>query len=231
MNRIYIFAILFAYGSATTLFAQTKERTVSATEFQKTITTPNVQLLDVRTASEFNEGHLPGAMQADWYNRKQFSDRIQALDKHKTLCVYCLTGVRSHEAMELLKNSGFSDVKELQGGLISWKKEGRKVEQKAGIKQMTMGDFISKVGAKGTVLVDFGAEWCPPCVKMKPIVESLQSQAANRYKVLTVDAGTEESLVQQMNIEALPVFIVYKDGKLVWRKQGLVDMEEIKRHL
>ena len=48
-------------------------------EFEKGMTQPNVQLLDVRTAGEFRNGHLKNALQADWRDKAQFKDRTQHL--------------------------------------------------------------------------------------------------------------------------------------------------------
>ncbi|MBL0133906.1 MAG: rhodanese-like domain-containing protein [Chitinophagaceae bacterium] len=54
---------------------------LSPDEFEKGMTQPNVQILDVRTAGEFRNGHLKNALQADWRDKNQFKDRTQHLDK------------------------------------------------------------------------------------------------------------------------------------------------------
>jgi len=94
-----------------------------------------------------------------------------------------------------------------------------------------MLEYNIQVTSSKPVLVDFGAEWCPPCKKMEPVISQLKNEAADKYKVVNIDAATQTDILIQMNIEALPVFIVYKNGKEVWRKQGVATLEELKSKL
>ncbi|MBS1666392.1 MAG: thioredoxin fold domain-containing protein [Bacteroidetes bacterium] len=204
---------------------------MSPDEFEQALTAPNVQVLDVRTAAEYNSGHLKNALQADWYNQQQFKDRTQHLDKAKPLFVYCLTGVRSAAAVTYFKQKGFTNVRDLKGGLTAWKLAEKPVEGAAKVKQITMQEYNAQVTSAGHVLVDFGAVWCPPCKKMEPVINQLKNEASDKYKVVNIDAATQFEILKQMNIEALPVFIVYKNGKEVWRKQGVTTIEELKSKL
>jgi thioredoxin-like negative regulator of GroEL len=77
-----------------------------------------------------------------------------------------------------------------------------------------------------TILVDFGATWCPPCKKMEPVLATLQQKAAGKYNLVKIDGGVHLTIMQQLKVEALPTFIIYKNGKEVWRKQGIVNLEE-----
>jgi thioredoxin len=211
--------------------AQIKQTSLPINEFEKAINAPNVQVLDVRTAAEYNSGHLKKSLQADWYNQQQFKDRTQHLDKSKPLYVYCLTGTRSVSAVKLLKQNGFINVQDMKGGLTAWKQADKPVEGAVKVKQVTMQEYNTEVTSSEPVLVDFGAEWCPPCKKMEPVITQLKNEAANKYKVVNIDAATQTDILKQMNIEALPVFIVYKNGKEVWRKQGVATLEELKSKL
>lgn len=211
--------------------AQPTKSTLSPDEFEQALTAPNVQVLDVRTAAEYNSGHLKNALQADWYNQQQFKDRTQHLDKAKPLFVYCLTGVRSAAAVTYFKQKGFTNVRDLKGGLTAWKLAEKPVEGAAKVKQITMQEYNAQVTSAGPVLVDFGAVWCPPCKKMEPVINQLKNEASDKYKVVNIDAATQFEILKQMNIEALPVFIVYKNGKEVWRKQGVTTIEELKSKL
>ncbi|MFN5023498.1 MAG: rhodanese-like domain-containing protein, partial [Chitinophagaceae bacterium] len=69
--------------------------TISAVQFKAAIEQPGVQVLDVRTTGEFQSGHIQNAFQANWNDSKEFQERIQHLDKTKTVYVYCQAGARS----------------------------------------------------------------------------------------------------------------------------------------
>jgi rhodanese-related sulfurtransferase len=211
--------------------AQNKPSALSANDFEKAINNPNVQVLDVRTAAEYNSGHLKKSLQADWYNQQQFKERTSNMDKSKPVYVYCLTGIRSAAAVKQLKQSGFSNVQDLKGGLTAWKLANKPVDGAAKVKQITLAEYNVQVKSNKPVLVDFGAEWCPPCKKMEPVITQLKNEAADKYTVINIDGATQIDIQKQLKIDAFPVFIVYKNGKEVWRKQGITSLEELKSKL
>ena len=107
-------------------FAQVKS--VSAVEFKKKITlTKNEQLIDVRSPQEFREYRIAGAKNIEFRN-DDFQKRIEHLDKDKPVLVYCLRGIRSRYAMDILREAGFKIVYELEGGLIAWIRAEKAVE-------------------------------------------------------------------------------------------------------
>lgn len=80
---------------------------------------PQAILIDVRTAGEQVTGALPGAIPLD-YLAYDFIDRLEELDPQATYLVYCRSGRRSIRACTLMKNSGFTQVYNLDGGLNLW---------------------------------------------------------------------------------------------------------------
>lgn len=206
---------------------QDSSRTLKTDKFEKAISKTGIQLLDVRTPGEFRSGHIKNSLQADWNNKAEFNDRIQYVDKNKPVYVYCLVGARSAAAADWMRQNGFTNVYELQGGLNAWKKDGKKLEGASNETQMTIEQYWAKIPADKTVLVDFGANWCPPCVKMAPVIDELESNKNLNFLLLKVDAGIHTDVMKELNIEPIPVFIVYKNGKEVWRKQGIVSKEEL----
>ncbi len=198
---------------------------VSADEFEKGLTQANVQLLDVRTAGEFRSGHLKGSLQANWNDQKEFNERTASLDKEKTVYIYCLSGGRSHAAAEKLRGEGYKVV-ELKGGINAWKRSDKPVEGASNEKQMTMADYQQQIAGKEYVLVDFGAEWCPPCRKMEPIVNNFL--AANKaISFFKIDGGVHTDLMKTLNVDGLPTFILLKNGAEVWRYKGVLTAEEL----
>ena len=76
-------------------------------------------LLDVRRASEYAEGHIPGAAQLDVTNEAEFLKGIESLDKEKTIYIYCRSGRRSRIAAKHLIDNGFNVI-DLKGGYSAW---------------------------------------------------------------------------------------------------------------
>ncbi len=207
--------------------AQTKT-SLTAEEFEKDITTKeNVQVLDVRTPGEFFSGHIKNALLADWNDKKEFERRIAYVDKNKPVYVYCLAGGRSAAAADKMRKMGFANVYELSGGTNAWRAANKPLEGSSTEKQMTIEEFNATISGSKTVLVDFGASWCPPCKQMEPVLKSLTANNKEKFTLLNVDGGRDQDILQAYKVTALPVFIIFKDGKQVWRKDGIATEAEL----
>lgn len=79
-----------------------------------------VQLVDVRTATEFNSGHIKNAMNIDFFKASNFIKTFEKLDKTKPVYLYCRSGARSQKAARKLANLGFSQIFDLKGGYMRW---------------------------------------------------------------------------------------------------------------
>jgi thioredoxin 1 len=110
--------VLMSFNSAQ---AQNKKTNLTAIEFDKKIKAlPKAIILDVRTASEFSEGHIKNAKNIDW-NGSNFDKETSKLNKSKPILVYCLAGGRSAAAASKLREAGFKQVYELNGGMKEWR--------------------------------------------------------------------------------------------------------------
>ena len=89
---------------------------------QKLNATKNAQLLDVRTPEEYAESHIDKSKNVNW-NGKDFVSNVEKLDKTKAVFVYCKVGGRSKQACEKLAELGFTEIYNLQGGIINWNKK------------------------------------------------------------------------------------------------------------
>lgn len=85
---------------------------------EKFSSTSDAVMLDVRTPVEFAAGHVDKAVNVDFENQS-FESEIKKLDTSKTYFVYCRSGNRSGKAITLMKSKGFSNIYELQGGVVS----------------------------------------------------------------------------------------------------------------
>jgi rhodanese-related sulfurtransferase len=202
--------------------------TISATKFNEAIVKPGIQILDVRTAGEYQSGHIKNALQANWNDAKEFQDRTQYVDKSKTVYIYCQAGGRSAAAQNDLIQKGYKVVN-LEGGMSNWKMNQLPVEGNSSAVQMRVTDFDKVIADNQLVLVNIGATWCPPCRKMQPIVDQIKKEQGNALYFLAVDGGLDIDVMKHLQFEALPTFIIYKNGKEVWRKQGIVAAEEFQK--
>jgi thioredoxin 1 len=89
--------------------------------------------------------------------------------------------------------------------------------------QAVTGDNFAQEVKQSTVpvLVDFFATWCAPCRAMKPLMEELQSESGERYKVVSVDIEECSDLAAEYKISAIPTVVLFKNGEEATRLQGL----------
>ncbi len=204
------------------------ELTIDAKKFNQAIASSGAQILDVRTAAEYQSGHIANALQANWLDQKEFNNRIQHLDKTKTIYVYCQSGGRSASAQEALIQAGYKVVN-LEGGMSNWRMQQMPVEGSGNVAQMRMADFEKTIQSNQYVLVDIGATWCPPCRKMQPIVDALKQAPPKPFYFLSVDGGQDIDVMKSVKADDLPTFILYKNGKEVWRKVGVTPQADFEK--
>lgn len=85
------------------------------------------QLIDVRTVDEFKEGHLKNA-QNICVTDGDFEENVAKLDKDQPVYLYCRSGKRSAKAAEILKDLGFKEIYDMDGGILNWKSEILEIE-------------------------------------------------------------------------------------------------------
>ncbi len=232
MKNISRLSFLLSFTAISFLCQAQVKTSLTTTEFEYELAgKDSIQLLDVRTPVEYAGGHLQGALLADWKDKDEFSRRIGFIDKNKPVYIYCLGGGRSEAAAEKMRAMGFKEVFELKGGINAWKAANKKVEGKSDAKQMSIDEFNMAIKSDQFVLVDFGAEWCPPCKKMEPVLKNLQKNNPDKFTLFKVDGGKDEDILKQYSVTALPVFILFKDGKQVWRRDGIAAEKEIASQL
>jgi rhodanese-related sulfurtransferase len=86
---------------------------------------PSLFVLDVRTPKEFAEGHVPGAVNVP---HDQVASQLAQIPKDKDVVLYCRSGRRAGLAAGVLEANGYKELKQLQGDMEAWLKDGRPVE-------------------------------------------------------------------------------------------------------
>jgi thioredoxin len=196
---------------------------------KKLVETSNAFLLDVRTAGEFGGGHLPKATNID-FRSPDFATKIKELPKDKPVFVYCLSGGRSAQAAEILRNNGFQ-VTELQGGYLKWTTKLKPLEGVPAVKHDEAWDSIAfekQIQGENAVVIDFYAKWCAPCLKMMPIVDKLANDYKGKVTVLKVEADGNQAVLQKYEIDEIPSFLVFQKGKLLQKTSGFREEGQLK---
>lgn len=102
--------------------------TVDANRFERVTWSENTVILDVRTAKEYAENHIAGAVLAD-VKQADFLSEVQTLvpDTMATIALYCRSGKRSKNAAQMLENAGYRHIVELEGGILAWQKQNKPI--------------------------------------------------------------------------------------------------------
>jgi len=94
-----------------------------------------------------------------------------------------------------------------------------------------MHSFESHIKGDKPVVVDFFAEWCNPCKLMAPVLEEVKATIGERATVLKMDIEKNPSYARQYGIQSVPTLVIFKEGKIIWRRSGLTSAHEIVDHL
>lgn len=194
-------------------------------------------ILDVRTPEETQLGIIEGATIINFYD-DDFEAKIQLMEKSKPIVVYCASGGRSSQAASILAEQGFMEVYNLEGGLYGWQNEGLPVTQALndlGSSAVTEEEVMTLVQESNAVLIDFYAPWCAPCKAMAPIIDDIEKTYGESIHVERVDVAANPKLGKTFNVSSIPVFAIYREGKEVWRNNGLTEksilVDEIQKAL
>ncbi len=94
-----------------------------------------------------------------------------------------------------------------------------------------MNNFEGHIQGTKPVVVDFFAEWCGPCKLMPPVLQRVKEVTGDRATILKMDIDKNQQYSKMYNIMAVPTLIIFKQGKIVWRKNGVSTAQEILQHL
>lgn len=233
MNRIILLLITpLLFLSACAQNTQNKSFTdVNSLQFEKLVSTGKGILLDVRTENEFKNGHIANAGQLNFY-ASDFRSRLLLLPKDQPIYIYCLTGSRSRSAAQLLVQNGYTNVYNLQRGIMEWNQQSLPVvsDPKARAdmdNNMEPDQFAKLMQSDELVFIDFYAPWCSPCIKMMPMIDKMKVDYQNKINIVKVNVDASKNLVKELKLSSVPYLALYHKGEIIYSKNGAVTQEEL----
>lgn len=192
----------------------------------------NALLVDVRTPTEFEKGHIANALNINFLSN-DFEEKAKRLNPKKTIYLYCQSGNRSGKAAAKLKELGFARLRDLKGGMIQWRAQQLPEEKPDGpaITGLTLESFKNILNTDKIVLVDYYAEWCAPCKLMEPYLKEIEQELKDKVKLVRVDADKNQELSAKLDIASLPTLQIYKNTNLTWSQPGFVEKSVVLKHL
>lgn len=92
-----------------------------------------------------------------------------------------------------------------------------------------MANFHELINRNTPTLVDFYANWCGPCKMMPPILDEVKSSLGSKINILKVDVDKNQKAATKYGIRSIPTLLMFKNGKIVWRKSGVAQAGEIQQ--
>lgn len=86
-----------------------------------------------------------------------------------------------------------------------------------------MEPFSELIQSETPVLVDFYADWCGPCKAMNPVIKEVAKAVEGKVKVIKINIDKNTQAAQAYSVSAVPTFIIFKKGSILWRHPGMID--------
>lgn len=90
-----------------------------------------------------------------------------------------------------------------------------------------METFSELIKSEKPVLVDFYADWCGPCKAMSPVIREVAKAVQGKARVIKVDIDKSVQASQAYQVQAVPTFIIFKKGNILWRHSGMIDKNSL----
>ncbi|MBO8157051.1 MAG: rhodanese-like domain-containing protein [Bacillaceae bacterium] len=120
MNKFIAILLSLTFVLVACSSGEADYKTISMDEAKEMIDEENIQVIDVRTKPEYDEGHIPGAVLIPL---QELESRLNELDKGTPYIIVCRSGNRSQQASEILVENGFAKIYNTSGGMNQWNYE------------------------------------------------------------------------------------------------------------
>ncbi len=228
MNR-YLFIPILLLTAATGCAQESGYVSLNSHAFSNQVHLKQGTLLDVRTQSEYTNGHLEGAGQLNYY-ALDFRQKLLLLPKDQPVYLYCNTGYRSKRTAEILTENGYKQVYNLERGIMDWNLNNLPVVIEPNAKpdvenKMEPDEFYALIKSDKPVFIDFYAPWCAPCRKMMPMMDSLKTEYKEKITLVKINADASKKLVKELQLGSVPYLVIYKAGEKLFEHSGLISRQ------
>lgn len=204
---------------------------VSSFDFENLLKDSPGTLLDVRTHHEFSNGHIKDAGQLNYY-ALDFKQNLLLLPKHQPVYLYCNTGYRSQRAAEILVKNGFTEVYNLEHGIMEWKLQNLPVIIEPNAKpdtenKMEPDEYSALINSEKLVFIDFYAPWCAPCRKMMTVIDSLKTEYKDNLSIVKINVDASNKLIKELNIVSVPYLVLNYKGNILFSNSGFIGKREL----
>ncbi len=86
-------------------------------------------------------------------------------------------------------------------------------------------NYTDLINSSRVTVVEFFATWCPHCQRMMPVVAQVKELVGQNADIVQLDIDANQEPSQEADVQSVPTFIVYRDGREVWRQSGEVEGE------
>ena len=90
-------------------------------------------------------------------------------------------------------------------------------------------NFDELINSDKLTLIDFHAEWCGPCKMMAPILQETKKALGDKVQIVKIDVDKNPNLAGELQVQGVPTLMLFKEGKLLWRKIGVISKPDLVR--
>jgi len=90
-----------------------------------------------------------------------------------------------------------------------------------------MEPFNQLIQSETPVLVDFYADWCGPCKAMTPVIQEVARAVQGKARVIKINIDKSVQTAQSYSIQAVPTFIIFRNGQVKWHHSGMIDRQSL----
>ncbi len=231
MLRLLSLSFLISLFSLAVISQNSDAIHVGSEDFNKLISKGEGVLLDVRTEREFQNGHIENSGQLNFY-ALDFRQRLLLLPKDQPVYLYCNTGWRSNIAASFLIRNGYTQVYNLEHGIMEWEQADFPVIVDPNAQPDTEDMFLTSefnalIQQDELVFIDFYAPWCGPCRQMMPMIDSLTTEYKGRVNIVKINADASKRLMRDIEVASVPYLVLYQNGKILFEHKGLIEEKEL----